>query len=207
MCGRYYIDENTAKGIEYIIKKVEAELARESRASVSLEAMDVFPSQTAPIINAEKEDICCSAKKWGFPGIQGKGVIFNARSESAMDKKMFCSCVESRRIIVPATRFYEWDKKKNKYKFYRKDKSVLYMAGIYNRYQEEDRFVILTTGANDSMKPVHDRMPLILEENEIEPWLFDRESVKYLLHKIPVQLEKELEQKEENRQFSLFDNE
>ncbi|MDE7259344.1 MAG: SOS response-associated peptidase [Lachnospiraceae bacterium] len=42
------------------------------------------------------------------------------------------------------------------------------MAGLYNRYQNEDRFVILTTAANESMNPVHDRMPLLLEQDEIE---------------------------------------
>ena len=75
------------------------------------------------------------------------------------------------------------------------------MAVFYNRYQEEDRFVILTTGANASMKPVHDRMTLILEEDEIIPWLFEKESAEFILHKAPPQLER----KEENHQFTLFD--
>ena len=48
--------------------------------------------------------------------------------------------------------------------FYRERQPILYMAGLYNRYQNEDRFVILTTLANESMKPVHDRMPLLLEQ-------------------------------------------
>ena len=50
---------------------------------------------------------------------------------------------------------------------------MLYMAGLYNRYQDEDRFVILTTAANESMKPVHDRMPLLLERDEISKWMFE----------------------------------
>lgn len=75
------------------------------------------------------------------------------------------------------------------------------MAGFYNRYQDEDRFVILTTAANDSMQPVHDRMPLILEEDEIIPWLFEKESAEFILQKIPPWLER----KEENRQYTLFD--
>ena len=70
---------------------------------------------------------------------------------------------------------------------------MLYMAGIYSRYQDEDRFVILTTQANASMKPVHDRMPLILEKNEIIPWIFDREKTSEFLHKVPCMLERRSE--------------
>ncbi len=84
-------------------------------------------------------------------------------------KKTFRDSVEHRRIVIPAAWFYEWNRKKEKNIFYRKEQPVLFMAGIYKRYQGEERFVILTTKANASMEPVHDRMPLILEENEIIP--------------------------------------
>ena len=50
--------------------------------------------------------------------------------------------------------------------------------------------MILTTKANASMKPVHDRMPLILEEKEIAPWIFDDKKAEDLLHKTPCLLER-----------------
>lgn len=92
------------------------------------------------------------------------------------------------RCIVPAAGFYEWDKEKNKIRFERKDSNILYMAGIWKQYEDEDRFVILTTGANESMKDVHDRMPLILENNELESWIYDNGFTDFILHKTPVQL-------------------
>ncbi len=80
---------------------------------------------------------------------------------------MFRDSVLHRRCIIPAKHFYEWDSDKNKVTFLRKDKSVLYMAGFYNCFQGEDRFIIITTQANTSVQKVHNRMPLILEDKEL----------------------------------------
>ena len=62
------------------------------------------------------------------------------------------------------------------------------MAGIYQYFQNVERFVILTTEANSSVLTIHDRMPLILEEKELEGWIYDNELADYLLRKTPVQL-------------------
>ena len=45
------------------------------------------------------------------------------------------------------------------------------MAGIYNEFKDENRFVILTTGANHSIADVHNRMPVILTERNVEDWI------------------------------------
>ena len=95
----------------------------------------------------------------------------------------------------------EWNAKKEKYTFRKKDKSLMWFAGFYNLEQNEDRFVILTTAANTSMQPVHDRMPLILDNNEIIPWILgDLHSYDNILKKVPEQLEKNTE----FEQLSLF---
>ena len=77
---------------------------------------------------------------------------------------------------------------------------MLYMAGLYNRYQDEDRFVILTTSANESMKPIHDRMPLLLERDEISKWLFEDRLTEAFLQKTPALLER----RTDFEQMSLF---
>ena len=59
------------------------------------------------------------------------------------------------------------------------------MAGCYRKYDEGDRFVILTTQANASMEPVHDRMPLILEREEAVAWLLENDAAEGLLQKSP----------------------
>ena len=60
--------------------------------------------------------------------------------------------------------------------------------------------MILTTEANPSVSPVHDRMPLILEPEELEDWVLDDRATEYLLHKTPVLLKTHAEYE----QMSLF---
>ena len=78
--------------------------------------------------------------------------------------------------------------------------STLFMAGIGRRYEDRERFVILTTAANASMEPVHDRMPLILERQDITEWMFRDEKTESILHRTPCLLER----KTEYEQLSLF---
>ena len=198
MCGRYYVDDDTAREIEKLIRQVDEKMRKAE--NIHLQAGDIHPSEVAPVIAADHKDLCCRWQRWGFPGFNSKQLIFNARSESALEKKMFKESAEHRRVVVPATWFYEWNKSKEKNIFYREDQPVLYMAGLYNHYHYEDRFVILTTAANKSMKPVHDRMPLLLEKEEIHKWLFDDGCTDNFLQKIPALLER----RTDFEQMSLF---
>lgn len=200
MCGRYYIDDETAREIEKLVRQVDERMKQAPAADSLIQAQDIHPSETAPVLTAEGQDLCCRWQRWGFPGFHGKQLIFNARSESALEKKMFRESVEQRRIVVPATWFYEWNKNKEKNIFYRKGQPVLYMAGFYNRYQDEERFVILTTAANDSMQPVHNRMPLVLEQDEIQKWLNEDILAETFLQKTPPLLER----RTDFEQMSLF---
>ena len=198
MCGRYYVDDDTAREIEKLIRQVDEKMRKAE--NIHLQAGDIHPSEVAPVIAADHNALCCRWQRWGFPGFNGKQLVFNARSESALEKKMFRESVEHRRVVVPATWFYEWNKNKEKNIFYRKNQAVLYMAGFYNCYQNEDRFVILTTAASESMKPVHDRMPLLLERDEISRWMFDDRLMEKLLQKPPTLLERRID----FEQMSLF---
>ena len=193
MCGRYYVDDDTAREIEKLVRQVDEKMRQTAAAGIRLQVKDIHPSEMAPVIAADDKGLCCKWQRWGFPGFGGKQLIFNARSESALEKKTFRESVEHRRIVVPATWFYEWNKNKEKNIFYRQGQPALYMAGLYDRYQDEDRFVILTTAANDSMKPVHDRMPLVLERDEIPKWLNEDQLVEAFLQKTPALLERRIE--------------
>ena len=137
---------------------------------------------------------------WGFPRFDGKGLLINARAESATERKTFRDSVQHRRCIIPAKGFYECDKSKEKFSYERYDAPFLFMAGCYNKYQDQERFVILTTEANPSVAPVHNRMPLILELEELKDWVLDDRATEYLLHKTPVMLTS----KAEYEQIRLF---
>lgn len=200
MCGRYYVDDDTAKEIERIIRMAEKKVTKVTREPVLLPSGDIHPTDRAPILMVDRQRICCHMQKWGFPVFDTKQVIFNARSESALEKPTFRDAMAKRRIVVPAAGFYEWNRRKEKSTFYRKNHPALFMAGLYNPYEEGNRFVILTTAANPSMEPVHDRMPLLLEEEEILPWMLDSDTAKEILMKVPYLLER----KTEFEQMSLF---
>lgn len=77
---------------------------------------------------------------------------------------------------------------------------ILYMAGIWQPTEHYNQFTILTTAPNESMRPVHDRMPLVLKPEEITPWIQDWGSAEKLLYKTPPLLE----HKQEYEQLSIF---
>ena len=106
----------------------------------------------------------------------------------------------SGRCAVPAAGFYEWNRSKEKAVFTHRESPVFYMAGLYRRFDGEDRFVVLTTQANASVAPVHERMPLILEADELETWLNDDAGAAKLLAKTPGMLTRS----QEYEQLSLF---
>lgn len=178
MCGRYYFDIKDKE-----IDKMISELDKESYGDIR--AAEICPSMIAPIITRQGVALA----KWGFPKLNYKGMVINARAESLHDRIMFKGLVNLNRCIIPASGFFEWDKKtsgagyRNKYLF-RKTDSILYMAGLYDTFYDESRqlslfdkaeeqlsYVIITVKANEYMDGIHDRMPLIFTKLEAERWL------------------------------------
>ena len=208
MCGRFYVDEGTVKEIEQIIRGVDLRIQK-------MRTGDIYPSQSAGILTCNSQQknplpagfaaenssaLELTEMHWGFPQYQKKGLLINARAENALERRTFCDSVRYRRCIIPAKHFYEWDSDKNKVTFFREDRPILFMAGFYNRFQNEERFMILTTQANASVNPVHNRMPVVLDESELEDWVYDDKFTEYALHKIPPKLWR----KQEYEQQSLF---
>lgn len=207
MCGRFYVDEDTAREINKIIRTTEDKIRQAAvESELQLSAKDIHPARSAPILIAGKSGISYEWQHWGFQGRQHPGtrksgtLIFNARSETALERPMFKESVLHRRAVIPASGFYEWNRQKEKNIFTRKDAKVLFMAGFYKLTEKGKCFVILTTQANASMEPVHERMPLILEEEEINAWIYQDNRTEEFLHKVPCQLEC----RAEYRQLGLF---
>ena len=132
----------------------------------------------------------------------GKKNIINARSEAAGEKRMFKEPLRNKRCVIPSTGFFEWmhagGKAKEKYHFIQPSKRMLYMAGVSAKYRVKnsdipvDCFVILTRDANRYMVDVHDRMPVIICEEEIINWLNDESFVPFALNRDTIELEKTL---------------
>jgi putative SOS response-associated peptidase YedK len=104
----------------------------------------------------------------------------NAHAETAADKPTFRAALRKRRCLVPASGFYEWaalagGRRKQPYCFRPGDERPWAFAGLWERWPGPDSPVkscyILTTGANELVRPVHDRMPIILPRQHWAAWL------------------------------------
>ena len=107
--------------------------------------------------------------EWGFK-LQS-GLIVNARSETAHEKKLFKEAINIRRCLVPADGYYEWDKEKTPYYFHEEENRIVYFAGIYLREQDGHKVVLLTKAASKELSPVHDRMPVVFDLKEAKRYL------------------------------------
>ena len=168
MCGRYYVDDETSREIEKIVRKLDQRLKIEH-------GQDIHPSESAVILTKECKEVAARQMQWGFPGFQGKGLLINARAEAILDKKTFRDSVLHRRCVIPAHHFYEWSKNKEKYTFQSpKQDATLFMAGCYQIYNGQ-------------------RMPLLLERQELEDWIMEDAAVEFILAKKPILLNRTAE--------------
>lgn len=171
MCGRFDLDRSN--------QEIDRLLAELPSGSPPVKLGEVFPSNTALTLILEDGRRAPRAMAWGFPRWDGKGVIFNARAESVLQKPMFSNALERNPAIIPVSSFYEWrenplSRRKERFRFTAPDASLLYLAGFWNNFPKEEiepHFTILTTAANPSMSPYHDRMPLVLPPDQLAAWL------------------------------------
>ncbi len=196
MCGCYYISDEITAEIERLVWQADEKLHEPTASALNqIGSAQIHPGDEAPILLAGDGGIACAWRRWGFPLPQGqkKGLVFNARCESAAEKPFFSQGLRHRRAVIPAAAFYEWDRTKTKYTFRKEDQKALFMAGCCRYYGDGEHFVILTTGANSSMEPVHDRMPLLLEGDEVASWILDGRKTEEILRKVPFLLERSAE--------------
>ncbi|WP_165038075.1 SOS response-associated peptidase [Enterococcus sp. ZJ1622] len=173
MCGRYFFDLESEKLRDYY----EAAKKSQSDPSEKIASGEVFPSTHVVTLGADKEKkIVAGRTKWGFEGFKKGQLMINARAETVEEKKTFRKPFTETRCVFPMSGFYEWNTEKEKFLFTDKD-DILYVGGFYRIHRKEEGFVtesiILTTAPNRTVASVHDRMPLILESDQIEPWISD----------------------------------
>ena len=189
MCSRYYIDPGMTEDISRVVQNIDGR--------IWLAQGDTRPTDVAPVIGQSEHGLELGICRWGYPLSKSKGLVINARVETVLDKPSFQNGILYHRLLIPAGGFYEWNSLKEKSTFTRPDSSVLYMAGFCDWFENEKRFVILTTKANASMEKTHDRMPLILEKEQLADW-FDDKKMEQLLQHTPVILKREAEYEQQS---------
>lgn len=195
MCGVFHFTRETFEELKRQSDIITASI-REVREK------DIRPSDYSTILvqSSEKRNhLDAVDMRWGFKSFENK-LMINARAETALEKRSFADSVLKRRCIIPAKHFYEWNRNREKVTFSWEDSPILYMAGFYKKFDNENRFIILTTAANDSMRDVHDRMPLIFDGDTMREWIRNDDMVKdYLTYGSPM-----LHRYQEYQQLTLF---
>lgn len=176
MCGRY-----TLTSTENLVN--EFELVQEPLQLGP--RFNIAPTQQVPVVdNRPKDQRALTLMRWGLiprwakdPAIGHK--MINARQETAAEKPAFRDAFRRRRCLVVADGFYEWKRAgKAKTPFYvrRVSRRPMAFAGLWERWRDPEghevhSFTILTTGSNELVAPIHNRMPLIVTRDNYDRWL------------------------------------
>lgn len=129
---------------------------------------DVRPTDPILIIDRERAGRSVS---WGLPnGYHPKRPLFNARAETVSQQPSFRQHFAAGRCLVVATGFYEWDQRKRRIHFRHAAGRPLTLAGICNG-AAHPAAAIITTAPNSLMRPIHNRMPVLLDPDAAADWL------------------------------------
>jgi putative SOS response-associated peptidase YedK len=149
---------------------------------------NVAPTQQIDVVYRDDGERKFAKMRWGLipfwwkkPASEAPST-FNARAETVAEKPFFRASYNKTRCIIPASGFYEWvnrgkDQPKQPFYISAKDEKPLLFAGLWSPWKdvetEEDRLTatIIVTKANDTLSDIHDRMPVILDPDDVKPWL------------------------------------
>lgn len=180
MCGRYVIKGNWEDWIDQLPLTINAQFDFKPSWNAS-------PLQSLPVLfGSGEEEADLVGMYWGLvstwvkAGEKPKMTPINARSETVAEKPILRGLVKRNRVVVPAIGFYEWKRvgsEKRPYFIHSADESqMMWFAGLKGgRVEKGDEtypsFTILTTSPNSVMEELHDRMPVILRPEDVEPGL------------------------------------
>ncbi len=178
MCGRYALFTPVAD-----LQRLFGFLERPNLAA----SYNVAPTQAAPVVRRRRDDEGreLALLRWGLvpPWSQGPDSGYstiNARAETVATKPAFRRAVRQRRCLVPADGFYEWAKvgaRKQPCFIRRRSGEPMAFAGLWERWTSHtgqeaiESFTIVVTEANELVRPIHDRMPVVVAPEDHERWL------------------------------------
>lgn len=218
MCANYFIDENTVSEMVEIIYNLYNEHGFETVTYDQIypkdsAVSDVYPKQRAPVCGMKEGDIVIVLPEWGFPRHDGASVMFNARDDKLETSFVWKDAYATNRCVVPARGFYETktneDGKKERIYFLDPEGNLLLLGAILD--EEKEHYSIITTDPNASVASVHNRMPLLIQKEELYRWLTEKEYADFILGRESQALISEVKPRETKKkdtgQMSLFDEE
>ncbi|MBK1621320.1 hypothetical protein CKO42_23465 [Lamprobacter modestohalophilus] len=192
MCGRF---------AQYANPDILAQHFRLESATVDAKPRyNVAPTQPVLTVRLaeDQQHRECVSLRWGLVPFWSKGPdnrysMINARAETVASKPAYRAAFAQRRCLIPADAFYEWQPSKDgkqPFAIRRKDRTPFAMAGLFEHWQGDDGSVIdsctiIVTEANALLRPIRERMPVILDPADYDIWLggrrADREANKAML--------------------------
>jgi putative SOS response-associated peptidase YedK len=175
MCGRMTLRTK----LNVLLTQFAIEAAPPDYIPREFTGYNIPPTSELPIVRLMDGTREVSLARWGLlprwtKDIKSAPMLNNARAESISEKPSFRSAYKSRRCIIPASGFYEWQTEgatKQPFYFRSSEGKLLAFAGLWERWQEIESCTIVTTDANEVMAPIHHRMPVILGVSDYEGWL------------------------------------
>jgi putative SOS response-associated peptidase YedK len=179
MCGRYTLSTPADElALLFDISELPMVVPRYNMA----------PTQQAAVVRvpAPGEPRRLDLLKWGLIPYWAKEAaignrMINARAESVAEKPAYRTSFKNKRCLIAADGFYEWKKEgktKQPYLIHRQDGKPFAFAGLWSIWRDPEQggqpvetFTILTTDANDLLRPLHDRMPVIVDRENFDLWL------------------------------------
>jgi putative SOS response-associated peptidase YedK len=178
MCGRYVLKR---KDLEALMEQLGVKDPREFVSRYNIAPSTMIPAIRTSASNGGREAV---ALQWGLVPFWSKDAksgakLANARSEGIAAKPAFREPLRKRRCVVPASGFYEWQtigRLKQPWFFQLRDESPFVFAGLWERWRSSDGVELqtcslITTSPNDVVRPLHDRMPVILRAPAVDTWL------------------------------------
>jgi len=162
MCGRYVQTKKARDQARFLAIREEMEAPRP-------ETWNLAPSTRSLVVRAKPGGLSSCWLLWGF-GVSATGALMpiNAWIETAASKSLFRDAWKTRRCVIPADGWYEWQKNgKQAYYFYPKNGKPLFFGGLW----AGETFVILTTAAEGDLAWIHDRRPLAFGLDRGREWL------------------------------------
>jgi putative SOS response-associated peptidase YedK len=108
---------------------------------------------------------------WGIDG--RRGGLFNLRADTALKRGLYRGLLLGSRVVVPASHFYEWPERRRPVAVHRTDGGILHLAGLLGRRADDRAVTIITTEPNATVAALHDRMPVVLSDDDAATWVLE----------------------------------
>ena len=168
MCGRITL---TRPNFESIASELNVQPMNYRGMPIFKPRYNAAPTDILPILTLQDGERHISPMTWGTTPKNRRGIVINWRSESFPPRAPRCG------VITDG--FYEWSGPKEARQphwFHRPDHGLVILAGMWKMQEQKDggfvqSFVVLTTSPNALIAPIHNRMPVVLEESRFDEWL------------------------------------